>query len=252
MDSYDPRGAWGGSYQRWSAPRQSWTTGNQRQRQWQFHSSQNWSNPASAGVNSGFQRPTWGAPTAGAVEEACVVCGASHSLVECDQFQQLPVEQRRDCIWTFKRCYRCCGAGHRAAECYVNQPCSICGQSFHHSLLHPNPPGGVDRSSAAPSASSVVETATGQKLLQLSGTASAPSAPASTPSAPADNSHLAAAVSVSVVDGGSGERRCFRPILPVRVEFESGDSLTTYALLDSGSNKTVMTELTPFLNVGQL
>ena len=239
MDSYYPRGAWGGGYQRWSAPRQSWSTGNRRwsaptqqfasQRQWQSSSPQNWSNSASRGVNSGFQCPTWGAPTTGAVEEACVVCGASHPLVECDQFHQLPVEQRRDCIWTFKRCYRCCGAGHRAAECYVNQPCSICGQSFHHSLLHPNPPGGVDRSSAAPSASSVVETATGQKLLQLSGTT-----PASTPSTPA--------VSVSVVDGGSGERRCFRPILPVRVEFENGDSVSTYALLDSGSNKTVMTE----------
>ena len=77
----------------------------------------------------------------------------------------------------------------------------------------------------------------GQKLMQLSGTA-----PAATPSAPADNSPQTAAVSVSVVDGGSGERRCFRPILPVKVEFENGDIVYTYALLDSGSNRTVMTE----------
>ena len=47
---------------------------------------------------------------------------------------------------------------------------------------------------------------------------------------------------MSVVDGGSGERRCFRPILPVRVEFENGDNDYTYALLDSGSNRTVMTQ----------
>ena len=190
MDSYSPRGAWGGGYQRWSAPRQSWSTGNRRgsaptqqfasQRQWQSSSPQNWSNSASWGVNSGFQRPTWGAPAAGAVEETCVVCGASHPLVECDQFHQLSVEQRRDCIWNLKRCYRCCGANHRAADCGINQPCSICGQTSHHSLLHPNSPAGVDRSPVVTLASNAAGTVTGQKLLQLSGTT-----PASTPSTPA-------------------------------------------------------------------
>ena len=78
---------------------------------------------------------------------------------------------------------------------------------------------------------------TGQKLLQLSGTA-----PAATPSAPADNSPPTSAVSVSVVDGGSSGKKCFRPILPVMVEFENGECTKTYALLDSGSNRTVMTE----------
>ena len=79
------------------------------------------------------------------------------------------------------------------------------------------------------SASTAAGTATGQKLLQLSGTT-----PASTPPTPA--------ASVSVVDGGSGERKCFRPILAVLVEFENGECTRTYALMDSGSNKTVMTK----------
>ena len=38
----------------------------------------------------------------------------------------------------------------------------------------------------------------------------------------------------------AGKPKCFRPILPVMVEFENG--LQTYALLDSGSNRTVMTD----------
>ena len=37
------------------------------------------------------------------------------------------------------------------------------------------------------------------------------------------------------------EARCFRPILPIQVEFANGKRMFTYALLDSGSNRTVMT-----------
>ena len=50
------------------------------------------------------------------------------------------------------------------------------------------------------------------------------------------------AVDGAGVDGGGNGGKCFRPILPVWVEFENGTRLPTYALLDSGSNRTVMTE----------
>ena len=46
-------------------------------------------------------------------------------------------------------------------------------------------------------------------------------------------------VSLSAVS--AVEAKCFRPILPVQVEFENGRRAFTYALLDSGSNRTVMT-----------
>merc|ERR1711989_23243 len=48
-----------------------------------------------------------------------------------------------------------------------------------------------------------------------------------------------AKVSLSAVS--AKEDKCFRPILPVQVEFSNGKKAFTYALLDSGSNRTVMT-----------
>merc|ERR1712198_352525 len=46
-------------------------------------------------------------------------------------------------------------------------------------------------------------------------------------------------VSLSAVS--SKEDKCYRPILPVQVEFSNGKKAFTYALLDRGSNRTVMT-----------
>ena len=172
-------------------------------------------------------RSTWGAPSPGAVEETCVVCGAAHGLPDCPTFCQLPVGQRRDCIRDQKRCYRCCGANHRAAMCGSSEACASCGSMAHHSLLHPNPTAGGDRSTVTTVASNAAASATGQKLLQLSGTAPAPSS--------SDNAPPSPQVSVSAVDGAGNGGKCFRPILPVMVEFEDGACLKTYALLDSGS-----------------
>ena len=38
------------------------------------------------------------------------------------------------------------------------------------------------------------------------------------------------------------EARCFRRILPMQVKFMNGKRAYTYALLDSGPNRTVMTK----------
>ena len=48
-----------------------------------------------------------------------------------------------------------------------------------------------------------------------------------------------AKVSLSAVS--SKEDKCYRPILPVQIKFANGKKAFTYALLDSGSNCTVMT-----------
>ena len=95
VDSYAPRASFGGGPQRQgSSWRQPWSNGGQRwaapaqqwasPRPWNSYSPQNGSRQApraSWGATSGPVRPTWGAPSSGAVEETCVVCGASHSCL---------------------------------------------------------------------------------------------------------------------------------------------------------------------------
>ena len=48
-------------------------------------------------------------------------------------------------------------------------------------------------------------------------------------------------VNVSAIDCAKNDL-CFRPILPVRVKFEDGRSTEVYCLIDTGSNKTVITK----------
>ena len=232
---YPRQSSWASPQSQWASPRQSWGATRaswSAPRQW---SNQGWPRQAPRhqwGATSGFSAPSWGSPASGAVSERCVMCNDSHILVDCPAFAKLPVEQRRSMIWADRRCYRCGEADHRAVNCVAKvNACNSCGLMAHHSLLHPTTLDGADRAGVS-QFSHVGTDQTAAKLMQLSGTAS---------TAPASGAGAAPNVSVSAVSDGEG-MKVYRPILPVRVEFEDGKDAFTYALLDSGSNKTVMTK----------
>lgn len=64
----------------------------------------------------------------------CPLCSASHKLYSCDQFNKLPIHDRRQTVAKLSLCYNCLNAGHRVESCYFPN-CPKCGLR-HNSKLH--------------------------------------------------------------------------------------------------------------------
>ena len=97
------------------------------------------------------------------------------------------------------------------------------------SSSHPQSASGFPSTSSFPSASGFPSNAAPSRSSSISSSASPNVLSSST------------ALAVQPQKVSLKEDRCFRPILPVQVEFANGKRAYTYDLLDSGSNRMVMT-----------
>ncbi|XP_013384334.1 uncharacterized protein LOC106154518 [Lingula anatina] len=148
--------------------------------------------------------------------KGCLFCGRNnHNLTRCFRFPKIPHEERRDFTRKHKLCNLCLSADppHFAKDCKSKRMCTVdgCGRR-HHTALHWSL-GASQSRSGVPSHSKDVNT----------------DAP------PTD------AVKSSVNFGKCHQqRRTVLPVLPVRVcNPDSGQEISTYAFLDSGSDTSM-------------
>ena len=166
---------------------------------------------------------------------SCIYCSQPHLVDGCTLFSQLSHEAKKDYLYKQLRCFRCFDTNHRANACKAAIFCNICNATNHHTLLHnPNPassPNSVSHltASAAPFTPSTVSPASAttsgvnDRLLQLSTGANGPRQ-----------------ANLSAVDCTGGS--CFRPIVPAKVNLGDGKFADAYCLIDTGSNRTVVTK----------
>lgn len=67
----------------------------------------------------------------------CQLCSKEHGLWKCDQFKELPIDERWDKARELRVCFRCLSSFHRSNSCRSKRLCQINGcRSNHHRLLH--------------------------------------------------------------------------------------------------------------------
>lgn len=150
----------------------------------------------------------------------CIVCSGSHPIYQCDTFKAKPVNERLAIMRENKRCFNCFNTGHFPVDCKSKHVCLKCKKK-HHTLLH------FDASSSAnpavPTGSSFSHF-TEQQL---------------------NNAQFTPNANVSV-NLNTGQNIVQRTVLLattwVLVKTSSGREQRVRALIDQGSEATLMTE----------
>ncbi|KFD45772.1 hypothetical protein M513_13350 [Trichuris suis] len=71
---------------------------------------------------------------------ACPLCGGAHLLPSCPTFIRMRMERRAEVVRTKGCCYRCLQPGHTAKRCNTRSRCSETGcRAAHHPMLHGAP-----------------------------------------------------------------------------------------------------------------
>ena len=159
---------------------------------------------------------------------SCSNCTGNHAIDSCYKFKALTVEGRAEVIKLKKLCFRCLANDHIGADCPRSETCNNNGcKGLHHPLIHGAPrlfppkttprvefSPKVDYKSPPPSPSTARSPSTsGDEATQFSG-----------------------ATSNSAVHRGT-----LLPIVPVVIK-ANGTTVKTYALLDNGSEITMVTK----------
>ncbi|CDW61149.1 DUF1758 domain containing protein, partial [Trichuris trichiura] len=139
----------------------------------------------------------------------CAACNRSHPLTQCEQFNSMTLDDRLKVARKAKCCFVCLSVGHQSRTCNVQKSCPISGCSRkHHRLLH----GASFRQnvdSTQPISREQQELREGSKVVQVGATIS--------------------------------DRAILLLVVPIMVRSSSA-TLSTYALLDSGSEASLITE----------
>ena len=137
-------------------------------------------------------------------KESCLCCRRAHKLEDCPEFRQMTLKERKLLVRSKRLCFKCLSQGYMAVDCNVSGTCGIagCTDTNHHTFLHVNQrrPGAVNSGELSPP-----EAAECLHLVVPS---------KQTPKSPA-----------------------YLDIIPLRV-LKNNKEVLTYALLDSGANKT--------------
>ena len=144
-------------------------------------------------------------PRAAASRGDCVICQQTHDIQSCDKFAALIVDDRAALAGRNGLCFNCLGRGHVSAKCPSDVRCGVehCGKR-HHTLLHNSKPVFPRRNDAG-------------KVLTLSDS--------------------------KLVGTAAAEPRgqVLLQVAPITVHGPAG-SQTTHALLDLGSQVTLVTD----------
>jgi hypothetical protein len=65
----------------------------------------------------------------------CVVCKATHSIINCPDFQKMSLQDKATLIKSKALCYGCLTYGHRKQDCYKKMACNKCG-GRHPTVMH--------------------------------------------------------------------------------------------------------------------
>ena len=140
----------------------------------------------------------------------CKLCSQTHTMENCQEFQKMTLQERREVTRRFGLCRGCLRRGHVAKDCKRKQRCKQCG-GLHPTLLHDE------------------------------AFASRPTASASDASVKVHKATQATSLKVSV---DKSERSCSHSmIVPVILHQEDGDEeLIVYAILDAQSDACFISE----------
>ena len=68
-------------------------------------------------------------------EKSCDLCEENHLLVQCEKYQKMSPQERRNFVDKAKRCFICLKKGHGRKDCKSRyQRCKDCRQNHHNSL----------------------------------------------------------------------------------------------------------------------
>ncbi|KFD65639.1 hypothetical protein M514_22234 [Trichuris suis] len=139
----------------------------------------------------------------------CAACNGSHSLAECEQFNSMTTYDRLNVARKAKCCFVCLSRGHQSRACAVRKSCPISGCSGkHHRLLH--------------GASFCQNADRTQPVL-------------------CEEQKPRESVKVVQVGATISDRAVLLSVVPIMVG-NSSARMKTYALLDSGSEASLITE----------
>ena len=65
----------------------------------------------------------------------CGMCKGNHRLIQCEKFNQLTPEERKEKVMSLRLCLNCFSPHHFVRECTKASSCKQC-HGKHHSLLH--------------------------------------------------------------------------------------------------------------------
>ncbi|XP_068741884.1 uncharacterized protein [Montipora capricornis] len=159
--------------------------------------------------------------------EPCPMCCQSHRLYQCEAFKSKSPRERNDFVRQHKICFNCISSSlHNSRKCKSTIRCKVegCGQA-HHTLLHFHEP------------KEVVDSGTVSQNNEVNQDSLADQGTSCNTSAHSVN---------SVVNSSE----VLLQVIPVKVISNSGRQITTYGLIDSGSDITMVDpSLVKLLNI---
>ena len=154
-----------------------------------------------------------------AVPRKCLHCAKSHYIYHCPQFRSLAYAKKRDVVKKHSLCWVCLNPGHFAATCTSGLQCKKqrCGSSSHNTSLHP--PEYTEKQSQSDS-----RVGAESNSIKVS-------------SPPDSATTKSLATSCTAAARTHHKNGAYLDIVPLKVC--SGNMIIhTYALLDSGSDRT--------------
>ena len=139
---------------------------------------------------------------------SCWYCEKNHYIQDCKALLAKPIETRREFFMKESICFGCCRRGHRIARCWSRRHCDLCKRR-HPTVLH------RDLEAASPS-----------------------SAKSTTPERVDSSGRERSADVVSA----ASKLHSGMPVVPVKLRVEGGNTVSTYAFMDSGSSACFCTK----------
>ena len=165
----------------------------------------------------------------------CCVCTGNHTLLKCEAFQKLSVDERWQTVKRFGLCFRCLADTHHGKTCPKSKQCGINGcKGTHQNLLHHDkaPP---TQSLLRPEAESYIHPPTTPLQPQINGNGERPR---TTREGNGANSQ-----SVTMETFGNQEREKEVALRTVPIILKNGNRrITVNCLLDEGSDTTYVNE----------
>lgn len=84
---------------------------------------------------------------------ACNYCQKKHSIIKCNEFLALSVNERQKQSKKRNLCAKCLRDNHPTAECKSNSSCRVCNKPDHHTFLHQDAVAEPENSSSGNSSS---------------------------------------------------------------------------------------------------
>ena len=160
----------------------------------------------------------------------CVFCSAVHPPQACTSVSD--PNRRWDIVRSKRLCFNCLGP-HHASACPTTVRCRTCGKKHHTSLCDPVPPAHRDAASVSRSSTQALPSLQPPVQTPPTYTVTEP------PNSPMTAGHTTCATSPACL--ATGEQVILQTAYST-VSGEDGSSMDTRLLLDSGSQRTYMSE----------